>query len=131
MKGDEGEKVCGILGLVTKDIDKKRIQSATSMLEHRGPDDSGIYIAPGIGLGHQRLSIIDLSKAASQPMTNEDKSLYIVYNGEIYNHKELRKELEPKHKFKSSSDTEVILHLYEEFGEQCVAQGGFDYRRKS
>jgi len=91
------------------------------VLKHRGPDDSGIYINGAVGLGHSRLSIIDLSPAGRQPMSNEDNTLWLVLNGEIYNFIELRKGLEAKgHKFKSHTDTEVILHLYEEKGVDCL-----------
>ncbi|NIT57144.1 MAG: asparagine synthase (glutamine-hydrolyzing), partial [Aliifodinibius sp.] len=88
-------------------------------LAHRGPDDEGIYTDKTVGLGHKRLSIIDL-KDGHQPMTNEDESLWIVYNGEIYNYVELRRDLKRDHRFRTHSDTEVILHLYEELGERCL-----------
>ncbi len=92
-------------------------------LEHHGSDNHGQKSFRSgdlsVGLGHERLSIIDLSPAASQPMTNEDDSIWLVFNGEIYNFKELRTELEQRgHRFKSSSDSEVIIHLYEERGPQ-------------
>ena len=90
-------------------------------MRHRGPDDEGFYIDGNVGLGHQRLSIIDLSPMGHQPMTNEDGKLWIVLNGEIYNYLELRQELIGKgHEFRSNSDTEVILHLYEEQGPTCI-----------
>ena len=95
----------------------------TDSLTHRGPDDSGILVrnqnGVSVGLGHRRLSIIDLSPAGHQPMANEKEDTWIVYNGEVYNFPELRKDLEPHHSFKSHSDTEVILHLYEDKGEDC------------
>jgi asparagine synthase (glutamine-hydrolysing) len=83
---------------------------------HRGPDDQGVYqnndVLPGAALGHRRLSILDLSQAGRQPMTNEEGSLWIVFNGEIYNFQELRKDLlERGHKFSSATDTEAVLHL--------------------
>lgn len=91
------------------------------VLNHRGPDDFGIYESSRISLGHRRLSIIDLSLAGRQPMVNEDGSCFIVYNGEVYNFKELRESLVQKgHIFKSGTDTEVILHQYEEDGPDCV-----------
>jgi asparagine synthase (glutamine-hydrolysing) len=90
-------------------------------MRHRGPDDEGFYLDGNIGLGHQRLSVIDLSPLGRQPMTNEDDRLWIVYNGEIYNYLELRQQLAGRgHHFRSHSDTEVILHLYEEEGPACV-----------
>jgi hypothetical protein len=89
-------------------------------LVHRGPDDQGLWVTPAIGLGMRRLSIIDFV-GGRQPMANEDGSLWIVFNGEIYNHRSLRPDLETKgHRFKTRSDTEVILHLYEDEGERCV-----------
>jgi asparagine synthase (glutamine-hydrolysing) len=89
-------------------------------LAHRGPDGEGVHVDGPVGLGHRRLSIIDLSEAASEPMTNEDRTLWLVFNGEIYNFKELRRDLEPRHRFRSQGDGEVILHLYEERGEEAV-----------
>jgi asparagine synthase (glutamine-hydrolysing) len=90
-------------------------------LRHRGPDDEGFHIDGNIGLGHQRLSIIDLSPLGRQPMCNEDQSVWIVFNGEIYNYLELRQQLVARgHQFRSHSDTEVILHLYEEEGPRCL-----------
>lgn len=92
---------------------------------HRGPDDEGEFInhsdGVSVALGHKRLSIIDLSPAGRQPMTNEDESIWITFNGEIYNFRELKRELEGKgHRFRSNSDTEVIIHLYEEMGTSCL-----------
>lgn len=120
--------MCGITGFVGKNIDLNKLDKATSLLNHRGPDYSSIsffgqHNKMDIGLGHQRLKIIDLSDNANQPMSNIDGSLHIVYNGEIYNYKELKLELslkEKPHRFKTNSDTEVILHAYEEWGEECV-----------
>lgn len=92
----------------------------TSALKHRGPDGSGSYVSERVGLGHRRLSIIDLEGGA-QPITNEDGTLNVVFNGEIYNFIELRVELEEKgHIFKTRSDTEVIVHGYEQWGLDCV-----------
>lgn len=99
------------------------IHRMNSALVHRGPDDQGLYISPSknVGLGHCRLSIIDLSPAGHQPMCNEDKTVWIVFNGEIYNFQELRPELERKgHVFRSHTDTETIIHLYEEEGVDCL-----------
>ncbi|MDD2696643.1 MAG: asparagine synthase (glutamine-hydrolyzing) [Candidatus Pacebacteria bacterium] len=114
--------ICGIYNLNHREgIDKSRLRKMTDILSHRGPDDEGFLIDGNMGLGHKRLSIIDLSSAGHQPMANEDKTVWIVYNGEIYNHVELRKELVQKgYEFKSHSDTEVILHLYEKEGENCL-----------
>jgi len=116
--------MCGILGIwdYRNNIDKSRLIQMRDLLKHRGPDDKGIYIENNIGLAHRRLSIIDLSKAAKQPMSNEDNSIWITYNGEIYNFKEIKQDLEKKgHRFKSDSDTEVIIHAYEEYGTNCLS----------
>jgi len=91
-------------------------------LAHRGPDGEGIHVKSPVGLGHRRLSIIDLSDAASEPMTNEDGSLWLVFNGEIYNFRELRRSLASRHRFKSQGDGEVILHLYAEKGDAAVSE---------
>ena len=92
-------------------------------LKHRGPDAEGLYIQDAIGLGHRRLVIIDLSEAGNQPMTNEDGSLWLVFNGEIYNFAEIRSELQRRgHVFRSSTDTEVILHAYETWGVDCLTR---------
>jgi asparagine synthase (glutamine-hydrolysing) len=90
-------------------------------LAHRGPDGEGIHLDGPVALGHRRLSIIDLSEAASEPMPNEDGSLWLVFNGEIYNFRELRRSLESRHRFRSQGDGEVILHLYEEKGDDVVS----------
>jgi len=108
--------ICGFWGFKNKTL----LKDMTKVLNHRGPDDYGFYSDKSISLGHRRLSIIDLSKKAKQPMFNEDRSIVIVYNGEIYNFKEIKHKLKGKHKFKSNSDTEVIIHAYEEYGVDCV-----------
>jgi len=100
--------------------DKTRLQKMLQVLNHRGPDDNGVYVDSNAGLGSNRLAIIDLSPKGHQPMFNEDKTVCIVYNGEIYNFQEIRKKLAGKHKFSSHTDTEVILHAYEEWGSECV-----------
>jgi asparagine synthase (glutamine-hydrolysing) len=111
--------MCGINGFNFRD--ESLIQKMNEKIKHRGPDQDGIFLDEGISLGHRRLSIIDLSENGKQPMFNEDKSLYIIFNGEIYNFKELRKDLEVRgHKFISNTDTEVVLHLYEEKKEKCL-----------
>src|SRR3989442_15106528 len=89
-------------------------------MAHRGPDDEGIYLADGVALGMRRLSIIDVDNGR-QPVSNEDGSVWIVFNGEIYNYQELRRDLERSgHTFRTASDTETIVHLYEELGPRCV-----------
>jgi asparagine synthase (glutamine-hydrolysing) len=117
--------MCGIFGLYYLDhyhfVDKNIVINATDEMTHRGPDDSGYYVNNNIGLGHRRLSIIDLSPLGHQPMFNEDGQIVIVYNGEIYNYKEIQGDLIAKgHIFKSNCDTEVIIHAYEEWGYDCV-----------
>lgn len=115
--------MCGISGILRFDnepVDPAALKRMVSSLAHRGPDDAGVRTWPGIGLGHTRLSIIDLSAAGHQPMTNEDGSLWIVYNGELYNMPEIRAALHGKHVFKSHTDTELVLHAFEEWGPKCV-----------
>ena len=90
-------------------------------LAHRGPDAEGVAVDGSVTLGHRRLSIIDLSHAADQPIANEDGSVLLVFNGEIYNFRELRRDLEVRHRFRSEGDGEVIVHLYEERGDEAVA----------
>lgn len=113
--------ICGIIDTAKAPIDTARVTAMARAMAHRGPDDEGIYSAPGVCLGHRRLSIIDLSSAGHQPLSNEDKTIWAVLNGEIYNYKELREELQKKgHIFRSDSDTEVLVHLYEAQGKECV-----------
>lgn len=117
--------MCGIAGQINIDgrpADRRTLEAMGRALRHRGPDDHGIHAEGSVGLVHQRLSILDLSQAGHQPMTNEDGSLWIVFNGEIYNFQELRQELKENHIFRSQTDTEVILHLYEELGLNCVSR---------
>jgi asparagine synthase (glutamine-hydrolysing) len=115
--------VCGIAGIIGRErevVEASRVQQMCRTIVHRGPDDEGIYAKGRVGLGMRRLSIIDLS-GGRQPIHNEDKSVWIVFNGEIYNFPELRKELEGRgHQFYTHTDTEVIVHLYEEMGAECV-----------
>jgi asparagine synthase (glutamine-hydrolysing) len=92
----------------------------SSALSHRGPDAVGYHVDGPIALGHRRLSIIDLSEAAREPLTNEDGTLWLVFNGEVYNFRELRTDLEERHRFRSQGDCETILHLYEERGDEAV-----------
>ncbi len=117
--------MCGICGKLyfnpMRKADQNNISAMASVLAHRGPDDHGIYVDGPVGIGHQRLSIIDLSPAGHQPMSNEDGSIWIVFNGEIYNFEELRMELQGKgHVFTSHTDTETIIHLYEEEDTDCL-----------
>src|SRR5690348_11220370 len=111
--------MCGISGIVYYDgrsPSKELLLQMTDVIYHRGPDDSGFLSESGIGLGFRRLSIIDI-KEGHQPLSNEDETVWIVFNGEIYNYKYLRSLLQDKgHQFRTNSDTEVIVHLYEEYG---------------
>jgi len=116
--------MCGIAGIV--DLEGGRppesalIRRMAAALRHRGPDEFGIYLGARAGLGHARLSIIDL-QTGQQPLANEDGSLWIVYNGELFNYIELREELQALgHTFRTSSDTEVIVHAYEQWGEEML-----------
>jgi asparagine synthase (glutamine-hydrolysing) len=113
--------ICGIINYRTEaPVDRSLLERMTHRMQHRGPDASGLYLNGHAGLGHRRLSIIDL-ETGSQPMTNEDKTLWIVFNGEIYNSPQLRVQLQQAgHRFSTASDTEVILHAYEHFGDRCV-----------
>ena len=115
--------MCGIAGVYYFDGREPSVsllKAMTDVIRHRGPDDSGFRTEPGIGLGFRRLSIIDLQEG-HQPLCNEDGSIWIVFNGEIYNYKALRRELtEQGHTFRTNTDTEVIVHLYEQYGERCV-----------
>jgi asparagine synthase (glutamine-hydrolysing) len=110
-----------MLGLGKRRADKAVLERMTASLWHRGPDGEGMYIAGPVGLGFRRLSILDLSHAADQPMATEDGQLVLVFNGEIYNYVELRQELEALgHRFRSTGDTEVLLHAYQEWGRDCL-----------
>ena len=104
--------ICGFYGFEDTNVLKKM----TKVLAHRGPDDNGFYVDENISLGHTRLSIIDLSEKGRQPMSNEDGTIWITYNGETYNFMDLKKELEANHCFYSDTDTEVLIHAYEEYG---------------
>lgn len=109
--------MCGIAGFFGQGSEQT-LKNMTRTLRHRGPDDEGFYYKENVGLGHQRLSIIDLSPEGKQPMSNEDGTITIAFNGEIYNFKDLKKQLKKAHKFKGQTDTEVIVHLYEEIGTE-------------
>ncbi len=117
--------MCGIAGYFNISSDQFLGQNVLEKMiypvTHRGPDGYGFYVGEGVGLAHARLSIIDL-EGGWQPIHNEDKTLWVIFNGEIFNYRELRQELEERgHRFYTNSDTEVIVHLYEEKGEQCLA----------
>ena len=125
--------MCGICGKLYYDAEKHvapdMIQQMMDIIVHRGPDGEGKYLSGPVGLGHRRLAIIDLNRGA-QPMCNEDKTVWIVFNGEIYNFRSLREELVQKgHRFSSTSDTEAVLHAYEEYGVDCLSrlQGMFAF----
>jgi asparagine synthase (glutamine-hydrolysing) len=112
--------MCGIAGFTWND--KKLLKQMCDTISHRGPDQFGYFETKGISLGHRRLSIIDLSIKGKQPMFNEDGTIVLIFNGEIYNYKTLRAELEKcGHTFSSDTDSEVIIHAYEEYGEDCVS----------
>jgi asparagine synthase (glutamine-hydrolysing) len=116
--------MCGIAGIfhlqTAKPVEESRVRTMLGPMAHRGPDGSGVWTAPGVGLGHLRLSIIDLA-GGGQPMATDDGQIVVTFNGEIYNFAEVRAELEAKgHRFYSDSDTEVILHGWRQWGEACV-----------
>ncbi|MFZ5508642.1 MAG: XrtA/PEP-CTERM system amidotransferase [Pseudomonadota bacterium] len=118
--------MCGITGIFDtrgrRDIDRAVLQRMNESQHHRGPDEGGLHLEPGVGLGHRRLSIIDLS-TGQQPLFNEDGTVVVVFNGEIYNFQELVPELEKLgHQFHTRSDTEVIVHAWESWGEDCVTR---------
>ena len=133
--------MCGIVGIIDSElgstVEAGTIHRMCQAIVHRGPDDEGIYAKDGVGLGMRRLSIIDLA-GGHQPVHNEDKTIWVVFNGEIYNFPELRHALESRgHQFYTSTDTEVIVHLYEDLGTDCVqklrgmfAFAAYDERRR-
>ncbi len=119
--------MCGIAGLfqleTPKPVQPARIRAMADALAHRGPDGEGVWTAPGVGLGHRRLAIIDLTDAAAQPMLSDDGRLALSFNGEIYNFREVRAELEARgHVFRTASDTEVILQAWRQWGVECVTR---------
>ena len=116
--------MCGIAGIFNclgqQEIDRAQLRRMTGVLTHRGPDGEGFHIAPGIGLGHRRLAIVDLA-TGDQPLFNEDGTICVVYNGEIYNFQALMAELAARgHVFRTRCDTEVIVHAWEEWGTECL-----------
>ena len=113
--------ICGIFNLDGEPIPHRYIKSMTDAMAHRGPDDEGHYIDGDMALGHRRLAILDLTSEGHQPMLTQDRQYVLSYNGEVYNFKELRAELESLgHQFRSRSDSEVVLHAYAQWGSDCV-----------
>src|SRR5436853_2930141 len=114
--------MCGIAGIVNKDgapVDRELLARMNEAIRHRGPDDDGFYFSDGVGLAMRRLAIIDLAHG-QQPIHNQDRTAWIVFNGEIYNYRELRRQLEALgHEFYTDSDTEAIIHAYDQFGTDC------------
>ena len=111
--------ISGVLGIISRDKANSIIEAMNTSMAHRGPDDSGSYIGEGVALGQRRLSIIDLSQAGHQPMVSHDNSLILVFNGEIYNYRELKQELK-NYPYQTQTDTEVILAAYTRWGKECV-----------
>lgn len=124
--------MCGIAGIVDLvpglPVGESLVEAMTEALSHRGPDDAGILVDPPVLLGHRRLSILDLSDAGHQPMASDDLEVWITYNGEVYNYVELGRELRARgHRFRSSSDTEVLLRAYEEWGVHAFPRLNGDF----
>src|SRR5947207_941686 len=118
--------MCGIAGVLNlregEPVPEQQMRRMLAAIRHRGPDEFGIYLDPQVALGSARLSIIDLH-AGQQPISNEDQTLWIVFNGEIFNYREIRPDLERRgYRFATETDTEVLLHLYEEFGVDCLSK---------
>src|SRR5712691_6803713 len=118
------EAMCGIAGFIDAERSRENaeqlIDRMCQVIRHRGPDDQGVWVGDGVALGTRRLSIIDLA-GGHQPIFNEDQSILVILNGEIYNYCELQKELQERgHYFRTNSDTEAIVHAYEEYGDDCV-----------
>jgi len=116
--------MCGICGVFHSDrtqrVNRDLLVAMNRQIVHRGPDDDGFFVEENVGLAMRRLSIIDI-ETGHQPISNEDGSVRIVFNGEIYNHQDLRKDLQSRgHRYRTRSDTETIVHLYEEYGRDCV-----------
>ena len=116
--------MCGIAGLVATDCltpdDRERVVRMRDVLSHRGPDGAGLHADDRAALAHRRLSIVDLA-GGHQPLSNEDGTVWVTFNGEIYNHKDVRAVLEAAgHRYQTRSDTETIVHAYEEWGDECV-----------
>jgi len=116
--------MCGICGIVypgaAQWVERDTLAQINAQIVHRGPDDDGFFVEGNVGLAMRRLSIIDV-RTGHQPISNEDGSLWIIFNGEIYNHLTLRAQMQAHgHQYRTNSDTESILHLYEEYGRNCV-----------
>src|ERR1041385_6054120 len=119
--------MCGISGILyfdpARSVSAQSVRNMSRTLAHRGPDGEGVWIERNVGMAHRRLAIIDLRPEAGQPMCNEDGTVWITFNGEIYNFQELRQDLEARgHQFKTASDTEAIIHAYEEYGRDCLSR---------
>src|SRR5438128_1062655 len=119
-----GSRMCGIFGAVFVETERPiAAKAALRVLHHRGPDDSGVFTAPGVTLGHTRLAVLDLTPAGAQPMASADGRVVVTFNGEIYNHHALRRELRDRgHAFRSRSDTEVIVEGYRAWGDAVVGR---------
>src|SRR5450631_1521770 len=116
--------MCGIAGQlrINGNVEQSEIRAMCDQIRHRGPDDEGYHVDGGCGIGMRRLSIIDLS-SGHQPISNEDGSVWVVFNGEIYNYQDLRQDLIRRgHRFKTNSDTETLVHLYEEYGPDGLSK---------
>src|SRR5262245_24463665 len=115
--------MCGIAGYAgwqrSAEVSEAELSTMCAAIRHRGPDEEGHHVGPGVALGMRRLSIIDVA-GGQQPISNEDRTVHVVFNGEIYNHHALRAQLQGRHVLKSRSDTEVLVHLYEEYGLEMV-----------
>src|SRR5437868_14978736 len=119
--------MCGIAGILhyaepERPVDRDVLERMTRSLAHRGPDGEGYYLAGPIGLGHRRLAIVDLSPTGSQPMTSDDGNLVITYNGELYNHRDLRPALQARRQFRGPSDTETLVNLLAERGKVALPE---------
>lgn len=122
--------MCGIAGIIRlnkKPVEIDEIKTMLKIIKHRGPDDEGVFVKENVGLGHVRLSIIDLSSAGHQPMFSNENRYTIIFNGEIYNYLELKEELKDSYSFKTKTDTEVILAAYSKWGEACLSKFNGDF----
>jgi len=114
--------IAGIIASPGQQISRPTLEAMTESLAHRGPDEEAYFVRGRVGLGHRRLRIIDLA-GGHQPLSNEAGDVWVTYNGEIYNYRELRRALQASgHRFATNSDTEVIVHAYEEWAEDCIAR---------